>query len=79
MPGKLFSRSLMMAHIKILSINPDWNATFSLPREALEVLEWWAEELKKWNEKSFLPPAPSGIATTDASDGEPGLETESHH
>ncbi|KAL1919201.1 uncharacterized protein VTP21DRAFT_2583 [Calcarisporiella thermophila] len=49
MPGRLFSRSLMMAHIRALNTNPDWDASFNLPKEALEELEWWAEELRKWN------------------------------
>ncbi|KAL1922224.1 uncharacterized protein VTP21DRAFT_9763 [Calcarisporiella thermophila] len=68
MTGRLFARSLMMALSSALNANPDWDTPFTIPEEALEELDWWAEEFGKWNGRSFLPPAPAESATTDASD-----------
>ncbi|KAL1914873.1 uncharacterized protein VTP21DRAFT_7789 [Calcarisporiella thermophila] len=77
MPGRLFARSLMRALSPSLNANPDWDTPFTIPEEALEELDWWAEEFGKWNGRSFLPPAPAESVTTDASDDGWGAQYQS--
>ncbi|KAL1914600.1 uncharacterized protein VTP21DRAFT_8131 [Calcarisporiella thermophila] len=67
MPGRLFSRLLMMALTAALNTDPNWDSTFTIPEQGLKELDWWAQEFKRWNGRSFLPPAPAIFVTTDAS------------
>ncbi|KAL1919968.1 uncharacterized protein VTP21DRAFT_1114 [Calcarisporiella thermophila] len=77
MPGRLFLRSLMMTLTAALKANPDWVSPFTISGQGMKELDWWAQEFKQWNGRSFLPPVPTKYATTDASDNGWGAQFQS--
>ncbi|CAB5309055.1 unnamed protein product [Rhizophagus irregularis] len=65
-PARLYSRALLRDKNNGLKMS-GWNGMTTLSEESLQQLNWWIQELLKWNGKSMLPDKPTSIIYTDAS------------
>ena len=66
-PVPLYYRYLQQAKIQAIRLGGHYESQLVLNQEAIEELQWWAENLKDWNGRALAQPDPSIIIESDAS------------
>ena len=66
-PAPLYYRYLQQAKIQALRSGGHYESRVVLNQEAIEELQWWAENLMAWNGRALAQPDPSIIIESDAS------------
>ena len=66
-PAPLYYRYLQQAKIQALRSGGHYESQVVLNQEAIEELQWWAENLMAWNGRALAQPDPSIIIESDAS------------
>lgn len=66
-PAPLYYRYLQQAKIQALHSGGHYEFQVFLNQEAIEELQWWAENLMAWNGRALAHPDPSMIIESDTS------------
>lgn len=66
-PAPLYYRCLQQAKIQALHSGGHYESQVYLNQEAIEELQWWAENLMAWNGSALAHPDPSMIIESDTS------------
>ena len=66
-PAPLYYRYLQQAKIQALRSGGHYESQVVLNQEAIEELQWWAENLMAWNGRALAQPDPSIIIESNAS------------
>lgn len=77
-PARLKTRHLLALKNRTIRHHKAWHKLVELPHQARLELEWWRDNLRTWNGKSFLPQLPEAELYTDASDLGWGIVTQNH-
>ncbi|EIE88314.1 hypothetical protein RO3G_13025 [Rhizopus delemar RA 99-880] len=77
-PARLYTRRLLYHKNQTVHMDKDWDHPVSLDQESQQELQWWYNNLKLWNGRSFLPTTPSETVYVDASNTGWGCSWRNH-
>jgi hypothetical protein len=66
-PARLYTRHLLYFKNQVVKSDADWDRPRTLDQTSMEELQWWYQNLKKWNGRSLLPTTPTQTVLVDAS------------
>ena len=66
-PARLYTRHLLYYKNQVVKSDRDWDLPRPLDPASLQELQWWYDNLQKWNGRSMLTPTPTQTIYVDAS------------
>lgn len=77
-PARLYTRHLLYYKNQVVKNETDWDRPRPLDHSSLEELQWWYQNLQKWNGRSLLPATPTQTVFVDASNTGWGCSWQHH-
>ncbi|CEP18222.1 hypothetical protein [Parasitella parasitica] len=66
-PARLYTRHLLFYKNQTVKSDTDWDQPRPLDQASMEELQWWYQNINKWNGRSLLPSTPNQTIFVDAS------------
>jgi hypothetical protein len=66
-PTNMYTQALMFFKNRSVRRQHHWDQEVTLPQDARQELQWWQENLSKWNGRALLNPDPNKTIYVDAS------------